>query len=169
MASATSPRSHLASMRGTPRLFVERCCERGDKRCGEHQTSPRSPSRSPTPLSAPPLILLALAHTLILRPCHFDSIYGPRARHHTCARPPLRRVHVPAACAVAALPERDGLLTPAFHLLSCSPAPASRWLMLMQLRSCADSPVRFCQECSCHDRPCPSPAAAGLRRAPLGN
>ena len=111
---------------------------------------------------------LALAHTLILRPCHFDSIYGPRARHHTCARPPLRRVHVPAACAVAALPERDGLLTPAFHLLSCSPAPASRWLML-QLRSCADSPVRFCQECSCHDRPCPSPAAAGLRRSPLGN
>ena len=38
---------------------------------------------------------LDLAHMLILRPCHFDN--GPRARHHTCARPPLRRVHVPAA------------------------------------------------------------------------
>ena len=130
-------------------------------------TSPRSHLTTMRDASLCAASHLDLAHTLILRPCHFDN--GPRARHHTCARPPLRRVHVPAACAVAALPERDGLLTPAFHLLSCSPAPASRWLMLMQLRSCADSPVRFCQECSCHDRPCPSPAAAGLRRAPLGN
>lgn len=135
-------------------------------------TSPRSHLTTMRDASLCAASHLDLAHTLILRPCHFDN--GPRARHHTCARPPLRRVHVPAAMRRGGL-AREGWLGMVCRLwpftCSSSPAPASHLRMLiMQLRSCADSPVRFCHlECSCHDKSCPSPAAAGWRRAPHGN